>query len=588
MKKTITPISYLIKIIPKYFKWIFLNGFIFWIASFSMVFATKVFWQIIDEMIRNPQIIPYKSLIFFTIALICYELLYRIWHIIELYIITSKIRKIIKKSLLDHTLSLQYWYFVDRFAWWIAHRISTITNSYESLILVFTNWFIDNIILMIAISYILINIHFSLAIILVVWIVIFLVWIIPIARKLNKNSEIYAMEENKTTSLFGDIYTNIQTVKVYGNKKEQSKELYNQIENEYTLFKKLWFYWILLYSYQWISWIILSLSLIWWAYYLFLNWLLSIWDFTLLMWIVIKIFLGIWWMWPNIASWNKNYWEITQNLWDILVTPSFSDSVNPKYLSDKKNLSITFKNVDFSYIEWKQVLNNFSLDIKAWEKVWIVWSSWAGKSTLVNLLLRFYDINNWKILVDDIDIRDLLQDELRSKITYVSQDTILFHKSILENIRYSKSDASNKEVKEASVIAHCDEFINELQNWYDTIVWDRWLKLSGWQRQRIAIARAILKNPQIFLLDEATSALDSESEKKVQDAIFKLMDWKTVIAIAHRLSTLLSMDRIVVMKDWKVLEEWAHEELLQKKWIYHKLWDMQAWWFIPELDEVEI
>lgn len=401
---------------------------------------------------------------------------------------------------------------------------------------------------------------------------------------MNFHSEKYALEENNTISLLSDIYTNISTVKIYSNNFFENSEFTEQNNIEYKAYKKFSFYEIILFHYQWISWIILFSMFIWLWYYLFFKWFISLWDFVLILWISLRLFWTIWEMWPAIASWNKNYSELNQLLSDILIVPSFSDKENALILESKNNYSIEFKNINYSYINWKEVFKDFNLFIKPGEKIWIVWPSWSWKTTLINLLLRFYDINEGWVYIDWKNIKDFSQDSFRKQITSVSQDTTLFHRSILENIRYSKKDASFEEVILASKNARAFEFIENLSDKFDTLVWDRWIKLSGWQRQRIAIARAILKNSPIFLLDEATSALDSESEKKVQEAIHTLIDGKTVIAIAHRLSTLLSMDRIVVMKDWKVFESWTHIELLEKKWLYRKLWDMQSGWFIPEID----
>jgi ATP-binding cassette subfamily B protein len=269
-----------------------------------------------------------------------------------------------------------------------------------------------------------------------------------------------------------------------------------------------------------------------------------------------------------------------------LVPSTLNDPKRWEILPVKRSLPVSYEWVGFSYIPWRTVLKDFSLHISAGQKVWIVGVSGSGKTTLINLLLRFYDVNDGGIYIEQKDIRNITQEHLRSQIAHVSQDTTLFHKSIFENIRYSRPNSTQREVEVASKIAHAHEFITSLPHGYDTVVWDRWVKLSGWQRQRIAIARAILKDAPIFLLDEATSALDSESEKKVQEALHDLMKWRTVIAVAHRLSTLLSMDRIVVLNNWKIVEDGSHPELLEKNWIYRRLWDMQVWGFIPETEKM--
>lgn len=578
------PIKFFIKSWKKYIKWIFINWFIYWLASYSMLLATSNFWNLIDQISKNPDVIPYKSLLLFFFCLLFYEYWYRIGHIIENFILRININRFIKENLFEITMKQNFWYFADRFAWGIAYKIGNITRWYLNLQEIFTNRFLANITLIIVTIITLININIYLALILFIWVILFIIWLIPITKKMNFHSEKYALEENNTISLLSDIYTNISTVKIYSNNFFENSEFTEQNNIEYKAYKKFSFYEIILFHYQWISWIILFSIFIWLWYYLFFKWFISLWDFVLILWISLRLFWTIWEMWPAIASWNKNYSELNQLLSDILIVPSFSDKENALILESKNNYSIEFKNINYSYINWKEVFKDFNLFIKPGEKIWIVWPSWSWKTTLINLLLRFYDINEWGVYIDWKNIKDFSQDSFRKQITSVSQDTTLFHRSILENIRYSKKDASFEEVILASKNARAFEFIENLSDKFDTLVWDRWIKLSGWQRQRIAIARAILKNSPIFLLDEATSALDSESEKKVQEALHTLIDGKTVIAIAHRLSTLLSMDRIIVIKDWKVFESWTHIELLEKNWFYRKLWDMQSGWFIPEID----
>lgn len=224
-----------------------------------------------------------------------------------------------------------------------------------------------------------------------------------------------------------------------------------------------------------------------------------------------------------------------------------------------------------------KVFDDFNLTIEPNQKLGIMGPSGAGKSTLINLLLRFFDVDNGEILIDGYNIKnDITQKLLRENISYIPQDPVLFHRTIRENIIYGKLDATEEELIKATKMACCYDFIINLENGFDTIVGERGVKLSGGQRQRIAIARAILKNSKILILDEATSALDSITEKEIQKALENLMKNKTVIAIAHRLSTLNIMDRIVVLDKGKIVEDGTKEELLNKQdGLFKKMWDMQ-------------
>lgn len=212
----------------------------------------------------------------------------------------------------------------------------------------------------------------------------------------------------------------------------------------------------------------------------------------------------------------------------------------------------------------------------------LVGHSGGGKTTITMLLLRFMDIDRGQIRIDGQNIATVKQRQLRSSIAYVPQDPALFHRTLTENIRYGKLDASQEEVVRVAKMAHAAEFIDKLRHGYETLVGERGVKLSGGQRQRIAIARAMLKNAPILVLDEATSALDSESEKLIQDVLWKLMEGRTAIVIAHRLSTIQRMDRIVVLKEGKIVEQGTHQELLQKAGVYAKLWAHQSGGFLKD------
>lgn len=253
---------------------------------------------------------------------------------------------------------------------------------------------------------------------------------------------------------------------------------------------------------------------------------------------------------------------------------------------DVKQLSpsVDFDNVRFRYSENKEdVLKNMTLTIPAGQKVGLVGHSGAGKSTIVSLLLRFADVSSGSIKIGGHDIRtQLTQQSLRTHISYVPQEPMLFHRSLKENIAYGQPDASDEKIVEAARQANALEFIESLPNGFDTLVGERGVKLSGGQRQRIAIARAILKDAPILILDEATSALDSESEKLIQASLEELMKNRTSIVIAHRLSTIAKLDRIIVLDNGRIVEDGTHAELLKKNGAYAKLWSHQSGGFIEE------
>ena len=267
---------------------------------------------------------------------------------------------------------------------------------------------------------------------------------------------------------------------------------------------------------------------------------------------------------------------------DMLVVPrAMKDAPDAKLLTVSK-AEVRLENVSFAYNQWKKVFEGLTLTIPAGQRVGLIGTSGAGKTTLSALLMRLYDVQGGQIIIDGQDIAKVTQESLRRAIGLIPQDSILFHRTLADNIRYGRPDASDDEVREAAKRAHAHEFITLLPKGYETLVGERGIKLSGGQRQRIAVARAILKNAPILILDEATSALDSESEAAVQEAMADVMAGKTVIAIAHRLSTIAHLDRLIVLEQGRIVEDGSHAELLAKGGLYAQLWARQSGGFLTE------
>jgi ATP-binding cassette subfamily B protein len=262
---------------------------------------------------------------------------------------------------------------------------------------------------------------------------------------------------------------------------------------------------------------------------------------------------------------------------EMLIEPhAIVDAPGAKALTVTRG-EIEFENVDFYYSSNNSILQKFNLRIAPGEKVAFVGPSGAGKSTIVKLLLRFEDVRVGRVMIDGQTVSLVSQDSLRKAVAFVPQEPILFHRTLMENIRYSRPGASEKEVFAAAKAAHAHEFISKFPEGYNTYVGERGVKLSGGEKQRVAIARAILKNAPILVLDEATSSLDSESESLIQDALHTLMSGRTTIAVAHRLSTIRDSDRIIVLEEGKITEEGKHEELMKaRSGMYQKLWEIQV------------
>lgn len=243
---------------------------------------------------------------------------------------------------------------------------------------------------------------------------------------------------------------------------------------------------------------------------------------------------------------------------------------------------ILFDQVSFQYGK-TELFKDKHAHIKGGEKVGLVGYSGSGKSTFISLILRLYPIQQGAIFIDQQNIADVTLQSLRQHIALIPQDPTLFHRSIKENIRYGRLDATDEEIKEAAYLAHCDEFVSQLPHGYDTLIGERGSKLSGGERQRIAIARALLTRAPILILDEATSALDSVTETFIQQSLEKIMKNRTTLVVAHRLSTLSKMDRILVFDQGKIMEEGSHQDLLQLHGLYAKMWQKQAGGFLPNV-----
>ncbi|OIO49423.1 MAG: hypothetical protein AUJ34_01185 [Parcubacteria group bacterium CG1_02_41_12] len=400
-----------------------------------------------------------------------------------------------------------------------------------------------------------------------------------VAKWKLKYDEQRASLDSEVTGTLADAVTNNTNIKLFTSAEYEQDIFYAITEKFRKMQMKSWNIGEINQTIQFGIMIMIEFIVMFVGIKLWQNGQFTIGDFALLQGYLVMLFGNI----RQLGRMIRNTYEAladAKEMVEILEEPhEVSDSKSAKEMKITKG-AIEFENMNFSYRKTMHVFKNFNLKIKAREKVALVGPSGSGKTTIVQLILRLHDIQRGKILIDGQSINQVTQESLRENIALVPQDPILFHRSLMENIRYGKRDATDEEVIEAARKAYCDVLAENLPEKYNTFVGERGIKLSGGERQRIAIARAILANTPILILDEATSSLDSESESYIQQALEELMRDKTTIVIAHRLSTILKMDRIVVMDKGEVVDTGTHQQLAKRAGIYKTLWKIQSQGFI--------
>ena len=419
---------------------------------------------------------------------------------------------------------------------------------------------------------------------LIIWLFFYIIVQRYFVPKMKKIAMVQADARSLMTGRIVDSYTNIVTLKLFSHNNRESayirdgmSEFLNTVHPQMRLVTKLNIcLWTLNMS------LVFSTAAL--GIYLWLNGSITPGAIAIVMSLAIRLTSMSHWILWEISSLFENIGTVQDGINTLSVPSKVNDAPNAKALNVSRG-DIKFDSVNFSYNTNETVFENMDFQIPAGEKVGIVGRSGAGKSSLVSLLLRFYDIQSGEITIDGHNVEGVRQESLRSNIAMVTQDTSLLHRSVRENIMFGRPEATEEEMIAAAKKAQAHDFIVSLRDnvgrrGYDAHVGERGVTLSGGQRQRIAIARVLLKDAPILVLDEATSALDSEVEASIQLSLYQLMEGKTVIAIAHRLSTIAAMDRLIVLDEGKIIEQGTHQELLNKNGIYTKLWGHQSGGFL--------
>ncbi len=477
----------------------------------------------------------------------------------------------------DHSAT----YFSDRHAGALVNKISNASAGTERLIDQWLWQFFPLIVGLLADLYITRLAHPYFAISMIVWILVYVPINVLFVSKLHKLSFALAEAQSQLRGKMVDSASNIDTVQHTGGVEYEKEHIGEYIGHQRVSHLREWWWseWVLV-----INGILLSLfmlSMFGLGMRLISRAEISVGSLVMVITVVIALEQRMAFLGQSLTQAVSYYGQVSEGLKELLEPHEITDRAGPKPLV-VSDASIRFDALDFSYRGRRVFNGDFNLKIEGGEKVGLVGHSGAGKSTLVSLLLRRHELTGGNIYIDGQCVADLTLESLRRAVAYVPQSTSLFHRSIIENIRYGRLDASDNEVVEAASLAQADSFIQQMPERYQTRVGERGVMLSGGQRQRISIARALLRNAPILLLDEATSALDSESEAAIQQALIGLMHNKTVIAIAHRLSTLRAMDRIVVMEQGRIVEDGNHDDLVLHGGVYASLWNSQVSGFIPD------
>lgn len=489
-------------------------------------------------------------------------------------------RQHIVRSLYAYLQHHSHRYLSSSFSGALAHRISETSLGVTQTMQMLISEFMSVIIVYIVATILLYRAYPPLAALVGVWAVLFISISFWLATRCRIYSQKAAAARSETTGIIVDAVTNLTSSRLFARLGFERRYLNEQLRRELKEVRKSNWYSERIRWFQFISAAILKIGTLYYSLSLWSQGKIAAADFVVATSLSLLII-------SEARNLSKRFLEFFEHIGNV--ANGVLTIVQPHELIDRDSAiahpitqgKIEFRQVNFSYSEAKQVFHNLSITIQPGQRIGLVGFSGSGKSTFVNLILRLFDPQSGQILIDGVDIQDMTQDALHAQISLIPQDPSLLHRTLIENIRYGRIDATDEEVIEAARQAYAHDFIAQIKEGYNSLVGERGVKLSGGQRQRIAIARVILKDAPILILDEATSSLDSITEKAIQDTLNLAMNGKTVIVVAHRLSTIAHLDRILVFDKGRIVEDGTHAELLAHCGAYYRLWKMQAGGFLP-------
>ncbi len=504
----------------------------------------------------------------------------RVQNILQIYTF-PRFRAAIRESVFGYVQSHSHEYFASNFAGNIANKIGDLPTSCQTMLEIICFQFVTAAVGAIIVVGMMWNTKPVFAVILIVWLMIHSAITLIFLRFGNRLWEVHSESVSVLTGKIVDVFTNILNMRLFARGDYEINYLKKFQQDEMQKSKKAMWHIAYLEIGIAVNGLFLSLGMVFLLIHGWINHWVTLGDFTQ---VAMQTFWLIGWIWYisfQLSLFMREKGTVDNALALISRGHDLIDVEGAAPININTG-EIQFDKVTFAYQVNRPVFDKLDLKIPAGQKLGLVGFSGSGKSTFVNLILRFYDLQSGQIIIDGQNIASVTQESLRSQIAMIPQDPSLFHRTLMENIRYGRLNATDEEVIQAAKLAHCHEFIEKLDAGYESLVGERGIKLSGGQRQRIAIARAMLKNAPILILDEATSSLDSVTEKLIQESLHLLMTGRTTIVIAHRLSTLIDMDRILVFDKGKIIEEGTKDELLKAKGHFAHLWNMQTDGYLPD------
>ncbi len=496
-----------------------------------------------------------------------------------------RLRRSVTQQMYAYLQQHSHRFITSNFAGALAHRISDTAQGVGMSLATLIFDFLPIIIKLIVSCALLLRASLFLGGFVTLWSTVFLIVSYRLARECQPHSRRHAAARSETSGKIVDSVTNLSSVRLFARLGFEREYLNKYLDAEIGTQRAAMKHMEKIHWFQYSAAVVLKVGVLFLAAYLWRYGKIDVAGFVMSVSLALLII-------SEVRNLGRRFLELFEYLGNI--ANGVHSIVRPHEVIDEPSAqplqveqgSIEFRDVTFGYVPERNVFENLNLKIMPGQRVGLVGFSGSGKSTLVNLVLRLYEPQGGAILIDGVDIKTVTQESLHAQISLIPQEPGLFHRTLMENIRYGNLEANEADIKAASALAHAHDFIEDMPLDYSSLVGERGVKLSGGQRQRIAIARVIAKGAPILIMDEATSSLDSLTEKAIQDSLSVIMKEKTVIVVAHRLSTIAHLDRILVFDKGRIVEDGSHRKLLAQNGAYARLWNRQVDGFIPE-DETE-